>query len=225
MITEDILRMVLIGSGAVLLLALAVAAIELVRTLRRVRKTIVNLEPTITQMNTTVAQVNSALETIDPALKRVDPLLERVSLTVDAVNLEIMRADQILADISDVTDVASGAVKKVSNITDAPLNLLASATDKVRNIFTENKTAKKSRAAAAQGFAGGEDTDAPPPPPPCPDDLAINPELELELDEPRFSPQKYVAIQDAAASPDFPEPAGQPVIAQDDCDDRRTESS
>jgi hypothetical protein len=69
--------------------------------------------------------------------------LERVSLTVDAVNLEIMRADQILSDVSDVTGVASGAARKVSDLTEAPLNLLTSATDKLRSVFVDKKAERR----------------------------------------------------------------------------------
>jgi uncharacterized protein YoxC len=143
----EIFQVVLIGVGIIALLVLAIALIELIRTLRRVRKTVNDLEPTI-------IQVNNSLETLEPALKRVDPLMERVSLTVDAVNLEIMRADQILADLSDVTNVASGAVKKVTNITEAPLNILSSATDKVRKIFSDNKSDKRVRASLKQTGSG-----------------------------------------------------------------------
>ena len=151
MITEDILRMILMASGALLLLALVVFVVELVRTLSRVRKTIDELQPT-------VEKVNGAIEALEPALKRVDPLMERVSLTVDALNLELMRADQILADISDVTNTASGTVKKVSNIADAPLSLLTSATDKVRNIFAAKKGEKgfKNSLKAAEATAVDE---------------------------------------------------------------------
>jgi hypothetical protein len=102
--------------------------------------------------------VNNTLDALQPALKRVDPLMERVSLTIDAVNLEIMRADQILADVSDVTNVASGAVKKVSDITDAPLNLLTSATDKVRSIFVDRKADKTAEREAQATSAAVEQT-------------------------------------------------------------------
>ncbi|MDR1713970.1 MAG: hypothetical protein LBR39_07475, partial [Coriobacteriales bacterium] len=136
--TEEVLRMILIAVAVILLIVLIIVGIEAIRTLRRVRKTVEDLDPTI-------SRVNNTLDTLEPALKRLDPLMERVSLTVDAVNLEIMRADQILADISDVTNVTSGTVKKVSGIADAPLNLLAGATDRVRSIFVDRKTVKSSR--------------------------------------------------------------------------------
>ena len=154
MLTEEILRMVLMGSGAVLVLVLAVAAFELIRALRWVRYTVEDLQPAIKEateiletLQPTIKHANEILIAIEPAVQRIDPMIERASLTIDAVNLEIMRADQILANLTDVTDAASGAVRKVSNIADAPLNLLTSATDKVRNIFTDKKVEKTTQAA------------------------------------------------------------------------------
>ncbi|MDR3315419.1 MAG: hypothetical protein LBS98_02900 [Coriobacteriales bacterium] len=136
--SEELLRQILIIVASILVLVFIIVGIEAIRTLRRARKTMDDLAPTLTR-------VNNALDTIEPALKRIDPLLERASLTVDAVNLEIMRADQILADISEVTSVTSGTVRKVAGVTDAPLNLLTSATEKVRNIFVERKAVKSSK--------------------------------------------------------------------------------
>lgn len=168
MLTEEILRMILIGSATVLVLVLAVAAFELIRTLRWVRYTAEDLQPTIKQatevlenLGPTIQHANEILETLEPALKRADPLMERVSLTIDAVNLEIMRADQILANLTDVTDVASNAAKKVSTITDTPLNLLTSATDKVRTIFTDRKAEKDTQAALNEaGFTSATEKPA-----------------------------------------------------------------
>lgn len=138
--SEELLTMILIGAGIVLLVALVITAIEIIRTVRQVRKVVTELTP---QLNETVARVNASLETIEPSLQRLDPLLERVSLTVDAVNLEIMRADQILSDVADVTDLASGTMKKVSGVADAPLNLLTSATDRIRGVFVDKKAEKQ----------------------------------------------------------------------------------
>jgi hypothetical protein len=101
-------------------------------TVRKINTTIDDISPSI-------AKVNQTIDALQPAIQRVDPLLERVSLTVDAVNLEIMRADQILADLGEVTDVASDAVGRVAEITDAPLNRLTSASDKMRNFFSGNR--------------------------------------------------------------------------------------
>jgi uncharacterized protein YoxC len=158
--TEDILRMILLGSGAILILILIYAVVELVRTLRWIRYTAEDLQPTIKQatevleaLEPTVKKANEILEALNPSIQRVDPLIERISLTVDAVNLEIMRADQILANLTDVTDVASNAAKKVNTIADTPLNLLTSATDKVRTIFSDRKPESDTRDALNEAGA------------------------------------------------------------------------
>ena len=121
--------------GGILVIVFIWAGIELALTLNRTRKTISDLDPTIEKLNSMSA-------TLEPASKRIDPLIERVSLTVDAVNLEIMRADQILSDVSDVTGSLSGTVSKVTDLTDAPLNLLTSAAEKVRDVLGGRKATK-----------------------------------------------------------------------------------
>ncbi|MDR3036822.1 MAG: hypothetical protein LBU31_00195 [Coriobacteriales bacterium] len=146
--TEELLTPILIGVAILLLVVLIVAAIEIIRTVRKVRRTVDDVMPSLSDA---VVKFNGAFDTLEPSLKRIDPLLERVSLTVDAVNLEIMRADQILADISDVTDVASGTAKRVSGIAEAPLNLLTSATDKIRSVFSDRKPEQKTARALGSG--------------------------------------------------------------------------
>jgi uncharacterized protein YoxC len=156
---ENLLTMILTGVAIVLLIVLVVVAIEIIRTMRKVQGVLDDLVPSV---NETIAKVNTSIDTLEPSLKRADPLLERVSLTIDAVNLEIMRADQILADVSDVTSVASGTARKVSNITETPLNLLTSATDRIRNVFVDKKAqqrterALKNAEAATEAIGAGE---------------------------------------------------------------------
>jgi len=135
-LTTELILQILLGIIALFVIVLIILAINFIKTVRKVNRTIDSIEPTI-------EKVNATIDSLQPAIQRVDPLLERVSLTVDAVNLEIMRADQILADISEVTEVASSAVGKVAEITDAPLNLLTSASDKIRNTFGGKRAEKK----------------------------------------------------------------------------------
>ncbi|NLG10113.1 MAG: DUF948 domain-containing protein [Coriobacteriaceae bacterium] len=137
--------------GAILAVVLIWAFIELALTLRRTRATVKDLDPVIDK-------VNSIAESLEPSSKRIDPLFERVSLTVDAVNLEIMRADQILSDVSDVTGTLSGTITKVTDITDAPLNLLSSAAEKVRDIFSGKRPAGSSAVGLATESSGDRDS-------------------------------------------------------------------
>ena len=66
---------------------------------------------------------------------RVDPLVERLSLTVDAANLELMRVDQILEDVTQITDSVSKAAGAVDTVTSAPIDLVNSLTGKLRSKF------------------------------------------------------------------------------------------
>ena len=66
---------------------------------------------------------------------RVDPLVERLSLTVDAANLELMRVDQILEDVTQITDSVSKAAGAVDTVTSAPIDLVNSLTRKLRSKF------------------------------------------------------------------------------------------
>lgn len=54
---------------------------------------------------------------------RVDPLVERLSLTVDAANLELMRVDQILEDVTQITDSVSKAAGAVDTVTERPRSI------------------------------------------------------------------------------------------------------
>lgn len=109
---------------------------------------VIELALTIRKTRTVVSDVK---DQIDPTLENVaqltddaKPLVERVSLTVDAANLEIMRVDEILQDVSNITDTASKAVTTVDNITNAPLELVNSLTNKVRNKFEPKSASKES---------------------------------------------------------------------------------
>ena len=143
----DWFPLVLYILGAILAVVLIWAFIELALTIRRTRTTIKDLDPVI-------EKVDSIAASLEPSSKRIDPLLERVSLTVDAVNLEIMRADQILSDVSDVTGTLSGTITKVTDITDAPLNLINSAAEKVRDIFSGKKSKRSSTVGLAAESSG-----------------------------------------------------------------------
>ena len=74
-------------------------------------------------------------EEAKPAVGRVDPLVERLSLTVDAANLELMRVDQILEDVTQITDSVSKAAGAVDTVTSAPIDLVNSLTGKLRSKF------------------------------------------------------------------------------------------
>ncbi|MEG0323086.1 MAG: DUF948 domain-containing protein [Raoultibacter sp.] len=126
---------VLVGAALVWLV------IELVMTLRKTRKTVDDLKK---QVEPTLANVQELTEGLKPVVAKVDPLVERISLTVDATNLEIMRVDQILDDVNDITGSLSSAVDAVDTAANAPIDLVNSVSNRVRNVFKPRKASSES---------------------------------------------------------------------------------
>lgn len=126
---------VLVGAALVWL------AVELVLMVRKTRKTVDEVQR---QLQPTLANVEEITESIKPIVAKVDPLVERVSLTVDAANLEIMRVDQILEDVNGITGSLSSAVEAVDTAANAPLELVNSVSNKVRNVFKTRKASSES---------------------------------------------------------------------------------
>lgn len=136
-------------------IALIVFLIELVRTVRSARTTIDNVQK---QLEPTLAHVEQITNEIKPAVAKVDPLMDRVSLTIDAANLEMMRVDQILEDVTAITDTASNAVEAVDNVANAPLELMNNVSSKVRKVLKpkaasdEAQMLEQQRVAAAKAL-------------------------------------------------------------------------
>ena len=114
---------------------------ELTPTLKNVEKITAQVDPLIAHVDALVTdQIDPLLtreiaEEAKPAVGRVDPLVERLSLTVDAANLELMRVDQILEDVTQITDSVSKAAGAVDTVTSAPIDLVNSLTGKLRSKF------------------------------------------------------------------------------------------
>lgn len=119
---------------------------ELIATVRTTRKTVTSLK---SEIEPTLAHVESITAKIDPLVAKVDPLVDRVSLTVDAANLEVMRVDQILENVTDITNSLSSTVDAVDNVTNAPLRLVNNASSKVLNAFKAKKASSESAALGA----------------------------------------------------------------------------
>ena len=126
----------------VLGVALVWFVIELVITVRKTRTTVDKMKE---QLDPTLESVQRITKSLEPAMDKVDPLVDRVSLTVDAANLEIMRLDQILEDVSDITDSASNAVGAVEAATNAPMEIMNNVTSKVREKLNRSLLARRRR--------------------------------------------------------------------------------
>ena len=116
-------------------IALVFAIIEIAKMLKATRKAVEDMQPTL-------KNVEEITTNIQPTLAKVDPLLDRVQLTVDSVNLEMMRVDQILEDVGQITDKAASATEAVDNIANAPLKA-------VNNVASRMKTVLGGKAASS----------------------------------------------------------------------------
>lgn len=133
---------------------------ELALTMRRTRKTvaevqkqvepvIANVERITTELEPAVQSVKAITAQLEPTMAKVDPLLDRVTLTVDAANLEIMRVDQILEDVTQITGSVSSTLDTVDAVTNAPLELVSSVTDRVRSAVKPRGASKESAGLGA----------------------------------------------------------------------------
>lgn len=122
----DVVTPILLG----LLIAVAIwAVVEIVLTVRSARKTI---------------------DDADKVIAKAEPLVEHATLTVDAVNLEVMRVDGILDDVSKVTDSASGAAEAINNVTNAPAKAVTGIVDALRSGTKKWSREHKVREAAKE---------------------------------------------------------------------------
>ena len=96
-----------------------------------------------------VMTVRKTRKTVDDLQKQVQPTLA----SVEAANLEIMRVDQILEDVNEITGTVSSAVEAVDTVTNAPLELVSNVSTKVRNAFKPRRASEES-VALGQAKAG-----------------------------------------------------------------------
>ncbi len=136
-INDIILCVVLVVVGA----AIVWLVVELALTVRRTRSSVTKV---VTQIEPTIANVEKISTDIQPIIQKVDPLVDRVSLTVDAANLEIMRVDEILEDVGNITGSVSKTVNTVDSVTSAPLDFVTSATKKIKKKFSPKYASEES---------------------------------------------------------------------------------
>lgn len=117
---------------ALIAISLIWLIVELILMIRRSREAIKDAKKSL---DSAVSDMNQITTDLMPALKKVDPLIDRVSLSVDAINLEILRVDEIIADIKVMTEAASRATQSIDAITSAPVDFVSGVTNKIRRRF------------------------------------------------------------------------------------------
>ncbi len=147
---SDLAIQVLIWMGVAAIAFLIWLLVESALTMRKTRRAVAELT---TRVEPTLAHIEQITSSLEPAIARLDPLVEHAALTVDAVNLELMRVDQILEDVNNVTESVGAAVDKVASVTNAPLNFVSDMADKMRGLFSGKENTGKARAALKQSQA------------------------------------------------------------------------
>lgn len=140
----DVFSIILTCVFIVVGLALIWFVVELALTMRKVRGTVTELEPTLDNVEKMVTD-------LQPTIQKVDPLMDRVTLTVDSVNLELMRVDGILENISNITGGVSKTVDAVDSVTSAPIDIVTNMTKKVRSKFKPRYASEESVDLGADG--------------------------------------------------------------------------
>lgn len=141
----DVFSIILTCVYIVVGLALIWFVVELALTMRKVRGTVQDLEPTLDNVEKMVTD-------LQPTITKVDPLMDRVTLTVDSVNLELMRVDGILENITNITGGVSKTVDAVDSVTSAPLDIVTNMTKKVRSKFRPRYASEESVDLGSEGY-------------------------------------------------------------------------
>ena len=120
--TPTVLLMLLIVA-AVLLCAVAVWGVfELVKTARSVR---------------------SLADDLDA---RIMPLLEKADVTLDVINVELLRVDEIVGRVEDVTDRVSSTSRTVQEVANAPAEIVSDIANRVRKAWQTRRDTRTTHA-------------------------------------------------------------------------------
>ncbi|MBE6471136.1 MAG: DUF948 domain-containing protein [Coriobacteriaceae bacterium] len=131
-------------AGAIALIALAVLFVYLAMLVKRANSMI------DAKVNPMLDDAKYMTTSLKPAIDQIDPLMERINLTMDAANLEIMRVDEILEDVSVITDKLADTTSTVNEVTNIPLNAVNGVASRVRGAFKSRNAGTTSAALGAK---------------------------------------------------------------------------
>lgn len=131
-------------------IALIVFIVVLIKMLKNVNTMITDLKKQVDPM---MENVKVMTDEIVPVVSKIDPMMDRLQLTVDSVNLEMMRVDGILEDVSDITSAASAATTAVDNITNAPIKAVSGVAARVKDALGGKSASHESEQLAEQRVA------------------------------------------------------------------------
>jgi uncharacterized protein YoxC len=110
----------------------------------------------------TVKTAQSARRLADDLDSRLVPLLDKADVTVDAMNVELLRIDQIVTRVEEVTDRVSDTSRVVQQVANAPAEMVNDISDRVRRAWKTRKQHPQPERGDSS-VDGAEDVAAPEP--------------------------------------------------------------
>jgi hypothetical protein len=86
-----------------------------------------------------VKTARSARLLADDLDTRLVPLLDKADVTVDAMNAELLRIDQIVTRVEEVTDRVNSTSRTVQEVANAPGEIVNDLADRVRRAWKTRK--------------------------------------------------------------------------------------
>lgn len=90
-------------------------------------------------LSESVKTARSARQLADDLDARLVPLLDKADVTVDAMNAELLRIDQIVTRVEEVTDRVSDTSRVVQQVANAPAEMVNDISDRVRRAWNSRK--------------------------------------------------------------------------------------
>lgn len=127
--------------------ALVWLLIELSLAVRKTKKVVVDLKD----------QLDPTLANVEKITTEIPPMMEHLQLTIDAANLEVLRVDEILSDVADMTNAANKAIGTVDAVANAPVELVNALASKIRGKFGGKDASSESiKLGESKAVANGE---------------------------------------------------------------------
>lgn len=106
----------------ILVIAGIVVLVELALTLRKARDVVGEVgrsaNEAIEQVQPIINKVDGMVDDLQPAVKQVQPLVEKAGTAVDVATVDLASLNDILSDVSDVTNTASNVSSAVNRVAD-----------------------------------------------------------------------------------------------------------
>lgn len=90
-----------------------------------------NANDTIEQMQPIIQKVDGMVDDLQPAVKQVQPLLDKAGTAVDVATVDMASLNDILSDVSTMTNTASNVTTTVSKVADNTANSVVGVISKI----------------------------------------------------------------------------------------------